>query len=57
MPSIESAQNILRLIGMPSKQYAELPALTLLAMANLTELSEWKKVQTIGFGFMILLNL
>ena len=43
MPSIESAQNILRLIGMPSKQYAELPALTLLAMANLTELSEWKK--------------
>ena len=43
MPSIESAQNILRLIGMPSKQYAELPALTLLAMANLTESSEWKK--------------
>lgn len=43
MPNIASAQDILRLIGMPSKQYAELPALTLLAMANLTESSEWEK--------------
>lgn len=43
MPSIKSAQKILELIGMPDKQYAELPALTLLAMAGIDEQSTWDK--------------
>lgn len=43
MPSIKSAQKILELIGMPNKQYAELPALTLLAMADIDEQSTWDR--------------
>lgn len=43
MPSIKSAQKILELIGMPDKQYAELPALTLLAMADIDEQSTWDR--------------
>ena len=43
MPSIKSAQKILELIGMPDKQCAELPALTLLAMADIDEQATWDR--------------
>lgn len=45
MTKIEDSKNILNAIGMPIKQQADIVALTLLAMANLTEEQSWREAQ------------
>ncbi len=45
MPKIEEAKNLLNLAGLPPAQRNELAALTLLAVANLTEGDPWRSAQ------------
>ncbi|MBP7688019.1 MAG: Eco57I restriction-modification methylase domain-containing protein [Thermoflexales bacterium] len=45
MPKIEEAKNLLNLAGLPPAQRNELAALTLLAVANLTEDDPWRSAQ------------
>jgi len=45
MPKIEEAKDLLKSLGLPPKQRNELAALTLLALANLTETDPWRKAQ------------
>lgn len=43
MATIDQAKNILNLLGMPDRQQSDLCALTLLAMADLTEEKSWSE--------------
>lgn len=45
MPKIEESKDILKAVGMPIKQQADIVALTLLAMTTLTEGQTWKDAQ------------
>jgi adenine-specific DNA-methyltransferase len=45
MPKIEEAKNLLNLAGLPPAQRNELAALTLLAVANLTEVDPWNRAE------------
>lgn len=45
MPKIEEAKALLKALGLPSAQSNETAALTLLALANLSEKDTWKKAQ------------
>jgi len=45
MSKIEEAKDLLNAIGLPSMQRNELAALTLLALANLTETDQWRNAQ------------
>ena len=45
MPKIEEAKDLLKLAGLPPAQRNELAALTLLALADLTEESSWKNAR------------
>ncbi|HKZ82882.1 MAG TPA: BsuBI/PstI family type II restriction endonuclease [Anaerolineae bacterium] len=45
MPKIEEAKALLKALGLPPAQRNELAALTLLALANLTETDPWRKAQ------------
>jgi len=45
MPKIEEAKDLLRALGLPPAQRNVLAALTLLALANLTEADPWRKAQ------------
>jgi hypothetical protein len=45
MPKIEEAKDLLKSLGLPSAQRNELAALTLLALANLTEQDSWRIAQ------------
>lgn len=45
MPKIEEAKDLLNALGLPPAQRNELAALTLLALANLSETDSWQKAQ------------
>jgi len=45
MPKIEEAKDLLNALGLPPAQRNELAALTILALANLTEADAWHKAQ------------
>lgn len=45
MPKIEEAKDLLKALGLPPAQRNELAALTLLALANLTEADPWQMAQ------------
>lgn len=50
MSKIEEAQELLRSFGLPAAQCNELSALTLLALANLSENSEWSSATNKSMG-------
>jgi hypothetical protein len=50
MSKIKEAQEILKALGLPSAQYNEMAALTLLAVCGITETSKWSKATRNSLG-------
>jgi hypothetical protein len=50
MSKIEEAQEILKALGLPSAQYNEMAALTLLAICNIKEQNNWKNATRHSMG-------